>query len=236
MNLLVTRPAADAEALAAVLMALGHSVSIDPVIDIVPTEHPAPATGPGTVLLFTSANGVRVWGTKTRARDGIVYAVGDHTAAAAREIGFASVESASGDAAALFRRIGATGWSSGTAFLHVRGEAVQGDLVGSLRQSGFAAEEYVAYRAQPCASLAQRTCDDLAEARLDGVLLYSARTAGHFTRLVAAAGRLDMVDRIVAYCLSQAVADACRALNFARLAVAPQPTQAALVALLTSPA
>src|SRR4051794_41252334 len=54
-------------------------------------------------LLCTSANGVRATAARTTRRDLPVLAVGDATARAARDVGFAHVESAGGDVEGLAR-------------------------------------------------------------------------------------------------------------------------------------
>ena len=60
MRLLVTRPVADAQALADKLEAVGHSVICAPVIEIVTKPDAAPELTNVKGLAFTSANGVRI--------------------------------------------------------------------------------------------------------------------------------------------------------------------------------
>ena len=83
MRLLVTRPVADAQALAAELEARGHSVICAPVIEIVTKPDAAPELTNVKGLAFTSANGVRAFGPFAPvARHLPAYAVGPQTAAA----------------------------------------------------------------------------------------------------------------------------------------------------------
>jgi uroporphyrinogen-III synthase len=101
MRLLVTRPLDESQALAERLEARGHQAAIEPLLTIAP-DLLAPLSLEGVqALLFTSANGVRAFALRSPRRDLPVYAVGPATAAAAREIGCATVESAGGDVRAL---------------------------------------------------------------------------------------------------------------------------------------
>jgi len=69
----------------------------------------------------------------------------------------------------------------------------------------------------------------LTSGTLDGVLLFSPRTAELFVKLAAAAGVEEACRSLVAYCLSQAVADNAKALPFLRVMVASKPNQRSLL-------
>jgi uroporphyrinogen-III synthase len=185
-------------------------------------------------LLATSANGIRAFAALNDRRDFPVYAVGDRTAEIARALGFAAVSSAEGDAPALARLVGESRRPADGTLLHAAGSARAGDLAGELRAAGFDVRSAVLYDARPVESLAPPVSAALASGGLDGVLLFSARTARHFAALLGRAGLTAAVARLAAYCLSQAVADALDGIRFRRVRVAAEPTRAALVAALSS--
>lgn len=210
-HLLVTRPAEDAEPLAARLRVEGFDASVEPMLDIVQRDGPELDLGGVQALLFTSANGVRSYVRRTGRLDRPVYAVGDATATAARAAGFRDVESASGDVYALAALVRARCAPGAGALLHVAGSSLAGDLAGMLTESGFAVRREALYDAVPSARLSGPTAGLLRTGTLDGVLFFSPRTARSFVRLVAEAGLLDCCRTVDALCLSPAVAEAARA-------------------------
>ncbi|MGH6929838.1 MAG: uroporphyrinogen-III synthase, partial [Dongiaceae bacterium] len=111
LHALVTRPEEDAAPLAAALAERGIEVTVEPLLTIRPVAD-APIDLQGAqALLFTSANGARSFAALAATRDLSgwrelpVFAVGDASAAAARDAGFSRVESAGGDVAALARLV-----------------------------------------------------------------------------------------------------------------------------------
>src|SRR5262249_3430191 len=103
LRALVTRPEEDAAPLAAALAERGIDVTLEPLLSIHPLpDAPIDLTGV-QALLFTSANGARSFAELAGGRglpgwrDLPAFAVGDATATAARNAGFAHVESAGGD-------------------------------------------------------------------------------------------------------------------------------------------
>lgn len=240
-RLLVTRPLEDAEALVRRLGALGFACAVEPMLSMVWLDGPAPALDDVQALLFTSANGVRGYVRRTDRRDRPVYAVGDATAAAARNAGFASVESASGDVYALAALVRARLDPSGGALLHVAGSKVAGDLAGMLGEAGFTLRRAVLYDAVPASRLSDGTATIFRTSDLCGVLFFSPRTARSFVKLLAEAGLADRCRTVDAFCLSPAVAEAARAYGdqgvtpWRRVRVAPRPEQDALLGLLPDP-
>jgi uroporphyrinogen-III synthase len=230
MKLLVTRPALDAGPLADLLAAAGHTVLLEPLLTIRFRDAAALALDDATGLLFTSANGVRAFAALSDRRDIPVFAVGDRTAAVAREQGFAQVGSADGDVAALAALVIAKRRPADGPLLHVAGSEVAGDLAERLEAAGFTVRRAVLYDAEPVTELSPETRAALAAGTLDGVLLFSPRTARQFAALMRQSGL--RADGLVAWCLSPAVADALDDLPRADTRVAAEPTQAALLSLI----
>jgi uroporphyrinogen-III synthase len=214
----ITRARPGAEASAAWVRLLGHEAVVAPLLSVrdIPGEIDLAGVD---ALAFTSANGARAFAARSAARDLPVYAVGEATAAAAREAGFADVRTAEGDVAALARLIIEERPGS---VLHAGARVPAGDLVGALNAAGIEARRLALYESVPTGlSAAPRAAYVLAHspaaARELAAMLY-ARPAPHLTVL----------------CLSPAVAAPLQDLPLARLAVAAAPTEAALKDLLAA--
>jgi uroporphyrinogen-III synthase len=229
MRILVTRPREDSERLAEKLEAMGHEVLIEPLFTIEP-ELGAPLDLDGVqALLLTSANGVRALALRSERRDIPVLAVGDATAAAARDFGFAQVESAGGDVEDLADLVRARLRPDGGALLHAAGSVTAGDLAGNLGAAGYDVRRVVLYRAEPVGALSAETAAALRDGRIDLAVFFSPRTARTFVSLVKAAGLESACARIAVLGLSQAVLDAASEIGWAAHGAAAEPTEASLL-------
>ncbi len=235
MRLLVTRPDEDAHALLNKLEAMGHRALAAPLLTIHRLPDVALPQGDWQALLVTSANGVRALAQHPDAARFMavpVCAVGDASAAAARAAGFARVSAATGDVEGLRALVVRELKPEGGSLLHVAGSVVAGDLKGALESHGFRVERVVLYEAMVADHLPEGARETIVAGEVDGVLLYSPRTAATFAALIKAAGLGDHMRGLRAYCLSEAVAAALGGLAFAGVDVASEPAQEALLALL----
>jgi len=235
MRLLVTRPREDAASFAELLRARGHIPTIAPIMDVRPHDGPPIALEGVQALVATSANGVRALAHRTRKRNVPLYAVGPQTAEAAKSVGFKTVHSAEGDSAALVEFVADRADPAKGLLLHAAGAETAGRLRQALQAKGFKVETLVLYDAVPMSELPDNAKDALREGSLDGVLLFSPRSAKTFAtltteaKLEAACGTLD------AFCISAATAAALSPLSFARVSVAGAPNQDAMLALIAPP-
>lgn len=235
MRLLLTRPEPQAEATARRLGAAGHDVVRAPMLVLV-AEPFAPIDLDGVVALAaTSRSALDVVAGRPdldRLRALPLFAVGEATAAAARNLGFARVTSAGGDVAALAATIAAALPAGAGSVLHLAGRDRAGDLAGALAARGLGLAVAPLYRAEAAVELPPEAAAAVAEGRLDAGLVYSARTAA---ALVAAAGRAGLADALAALpllALSPAVAAPLAAAGARRVLVAEAPREEALLALL----
>ncbi len=229
MRLLITRSSEDAEPLMVLLGERGIETVLEPLISVTDLEGPALDLDRVQALLVTSANGIRAFARRQPDRDQAVYAVGDASARAARALGFGDVFSATGDVAALAALVRAELDPKGGALLHVAGTHVAGDISGELEKAGFEVRREVLYEALAAEAFSPETQEALRTGAVDGVLLFSRRSAGLFTGLVTGAGLSGACERLSVYCLSPAVAEKVRGLPWLGVIVADEPNQDALL-------
>jgi len=231
MHLLITRPGDDGARLADALRQMGHDPLLEPLLTIRIFDGPALDLAGAQAILATSANGVRAIASRTPERVIPLYAVGDATARTAKEAGFLDVSSASGDVEALAGLVREKLDAGGGPLIHVAGSEVAGDLAGQLGAAGFTVRREVLYESEPAYSLTPSAIAAIKEERIDGVLAYSPRTAGTLARLIRKARLVRDCRRIELLALSQAVADAANDIPWAKIRIAAEPTQEAMLAL-----
>jgi uroporphyrinogen-III synthase len=230
MRILITRPIEDARPLADALEERGIAVLIEPLLEIRHLDDAEIDLTDVQALLFTSANGVRAFAALSPRRDLKVFTVGDGSADAARQAGFATVESAKGDiealAALVVDRLKA---EDGTLF-HAAGTVTAGDLKTRLEGLGYQVRRAQLYEAKIATALSTETRANLTLGGIDAVLLFSPRTAATFADLWRNAGSPSL-DRIQAICLSAAVAREIGSLGWAGVEIADRPDLPSMLAL-----
>lgn len=235
MHVLVTRPIQDAEPLLARLRERGIEATAEPLLEIEFKTGARVDLKDVQAIVATSANGIRAFAAASDRRDVGLFAVGDATAEAATEAGFAHVESAKGDVADLAALIAERLDPEGGAVLHIAATKLAGDLGGDLKGRGFVYRRAVLYDARPATHLTPETVAAIRDGRIDGVLLFSPRTADVFVSLARKARIVRSCRQLTAFCLSTAVAERARALTWREIAVAGTPEQDSLLALIGIP-
>ncbi len=231
MRIWVTRTAPEAEATAERLRGLGHAPLVGPVLRLEPHAAPPDLQGAGA-LAFTSRNGVRTFSSLSGERALPAFTVGAATAQAAREAGFAEVHSAEGDVEALAVLIGAHRGRLAGPVVHAGPDEPAGDLVGALAAAGVEARLGAVYRTFPCElgpAVAAALASDPLE--LEAVLVHSPRAGRRLGEIAAVAA---VADRLQAFCISAAAAEALAGADFGGVAVAPLPNETSLLSLLHS--
>jgi uroporphyrinogen-III synthase len=232
MRALVTRPRAEAAALAEALARRGIDALIEPLLDIQFRDAPAPDLAGVQAILCTSANGVRALARLTGERGVPLFAVGAASAAEARDAGFAELTSADGAVGDLVRLVCARLDPAAGPLLHVAGSVVAGDLAGMLRDAGFTVERAVLYDAHPATALSPACTTALAGGSIDLALFFSPRTAALFARLAAEAKVDAATAAVSAVSISRAADAALAPLSFRARLVAERPDQPSLLAAL----
>jgi uroporphyrinogen-III synthase len=230
LKALVTRPREDAEDTAALLQARGIEPVIEPMMTIAQVAGARPQLAGVQALLFTSANGARAFAAACQAgRDLPVFAVGEATAAKARDLGFAHVTSAGGDVEDLARVAAERLDPKAGALLHAAGSAVARDLGEILGREDFTVRREILYEAQPVENLSPRTAAQFRDNGIAIVLFFSPRTAAVFVTLARKAAIEAAIRRCTAFCLSPAVVSAANQLSWGKTISAARPALPALI-------
>lgn len=223
MRVLLTRPAGDAEATAAALVARGHEPVVAPLFEIRPV--PAVIEDGFDAVAATSANALRMLDRRAveRLRPLPLFAVGDATAAAARGLGFSDVRSAGGDADDLARLITEASPSVGR-LLRLAGRDRRDDPFMSLPKT-LAVMTLVTYEAVAITELPKAVVGMLARGDIAAVLHFSPRAARRFADLTA---NLPDTRQPIHVCISAAARDP----RFRDTRIAGTPTLDSLLAAL----
>ncbi len=235
MAVLVTRPAPDNEATASALRDRGFEVLLAPMLRFESLAfRDDPDTSYGAVIV-TSANALRAVEPQlsgSRLLKLPLFAVGEHSAAAARAAGFGKVISADGDAEALrecvLKNVRAKQLKKKSALLYFAGSDISRDLAGELSRHGFEVVTQTTYRMVPLSGLPRETREAFATNRVEAVLHYSRRSASAFVDAV----RTDAVEisalAVPQCCLSANVAAILREAGATGVTAASSPDENAL--------
>lgn len=235
MSILVTRPHPDNEATAESLRARGHAVLLAPALKFEPVAFHDESEAPYGAILVTSANAIRAVAPQLRDL-GLVelplFAVGEHTAAAARDAGFPRVIVASGDAASLRDKVMQSArdkvLKKRSTLLYLAGADLSRDLGGELGAEGFSVVTQTTYRMAPVRHLPREVCEGFAAHGVEAVLHYSRRSARAFLDAARDEGVEISALAIPQCCLSETVASALRDAGASQVLVAATPDENAL--------
>jgi uroporphyrinogen-III synthase len=241
VRLLVTRPEPDGERTAQALRARGHAVVLTPLLRTETIAFVLPDQAFSAVVL-TSANAARAVADhpgRAQLTAMTAFTVGRRTAEAARALGFRDVRSADGDKgdlvdllrADLLRTDRLRMQSSGRApLLYLAGE----DRAGDLAAAGLPVHTAVVYRALKADHFPPPVAAALAQAEIDGVLHFSARSAEAYLDCAARGGISNQALAPVHYCLSRQVAAPLSAAGAAAARIAARPDEMAMLDLVGS--
>jgi uroporphyrinogen-III synthase len=240
MAVLVTRPHPDDETTAAGLRARGFEVLLAPMLRFEPLPFHEDLDAYYAAIIVTSANALR--GIEPQLKGSRLlklplFAVGEHTAAVARNIGFEDVIAARGDATSLRDLVTASVKTKAPKkkdgpLLYLAGAELARDLAGDLGARGFTVLTQTTYRMAPLSSLPREVCDAFAANRVEAVLHYSRRSARAFLESIRAEGVEISALSIPQCCISAAVASAVRDAGATQVMVAASPDENAVFAAL----
>ena len=217
----ITRAEPGAARTAARLRDMGYEPIVAPLLTIQNLTPPVPDLAPFAALAFTSINGVAAFAALTPRRDRPVFAVGDATAQAAHDAGFADVRSASGDLRDLARLIASA--IASAAVLVPQAETPAGDFTAALTAAGarnVAIHSLTVYRAIETSAAMPSL--------FDAVLIHSPRAGKALAKLHHA----PLAQAVLA-CISLAAAAPLAALGLTPV-VAKSPDETSLLTILNT--
>ena len=236
MAVLVTRPHPDNEATALGLRARGFKALMAPMLRFEPMPLSDDLAGDYGAVIVTSANALRAIEPQLATSTLLslpLFAVGEHTASAARSLGFAEVISAEGDAQALRERVlAAKHLRKKSALLYLAGADLSRDLAGELSARGRNVVTVATYRMVALRHLPREVCEAFAANAIEAVLHYSQRSARAFLEAARADGVEISALSVLQCCLSQNVALALREAGATQVQIAASPDENALFAVL----
>jgi uroporphyrinogen-III synthase len=235
MSILVTRPHPDNEATSENLRARGHVVLLAPVLKFEPVAFNDESETSYSAVIVTSANAIRAVAPQLPDLGLLklpLFAVGEHTAAAARDAGFAEVVVAGGDAAALRDKVMQSArdkrLKKKSTLLYLAGADLSRDLSGELGAEGFNVVTQTTYRMAPVKLLPRDVCEGFAAHGIEAVLHYSRRSARAFLEAARDEGVEISALAIPQCCLSETVTGVLREAGASRVLVAATPDENAL--------
>ena len=229
MRILVTRPQEDAARFAERLTALGHQVLCASLLSVRFLDGPVLTLDGVQAVLATSANGVRALARRAQRRDLPLFAVGPQTAEAAELAGFARIECADGNAAALAEAVPQWARPEDGVLFHAASSDSAHRLQDLLAAKGYLVETEVLYEVVAAEALPVALRTALQENALDVTFHFSPRSAAAFRDGVERARLTKSCSRLAAVCISEATAEALNPLQFRKVLIAAKPNQDALV-------
>lgn len=237
MAILITRPHPDSETTAAALRPRGFEVLLAPMLRFEPLPFVDDAEADYGAVIATSANALRAIDKQLAASRLLklpLFAVGEHTAAAARKAGFSNVLAAKGDATGLRDLVLQSAQLKKTAvLLYLAGADLARDLASELAECGFGVVTQTTYRMIPVTTLPREACEAFAANAVEAVLHYSRRSARAFMDAARAGGVEISALAIPHCCISAAVASVLRDAGATQVTVAATPDENALFGSLT---
>jgi uroporphyrinogen-III synthase len=232
MSVLVTRPAPDNERTASALRERGFDVLLAPMLRFEPIALPNDAGRDAAAVIVTSSNALRAAAPQLAGSHLLqlpLFAVGGHTADAAREAGFTQVMSADGDAAALralvTERIPTGRTGARPTLLYLAGADISRDLASELAERGFDVVTQTVYRMAQVTALPREAREAFAANGIEAVLHYSRRSAAAFVEAIRADGVEISALAVPHGCLSANVAEVLREAGATQVTIAAHPDE-----------
>jgi uroporphyrinogen-III synthase len=234
MRVLVTRPLPDGERTAAALRARGYQVLLAPLMKVKSVT--ADLSGDWAAVIVSSANALRALeaGQLAPLKNLPLFAVGERTAAAAREAGFGDVRAAHGDAGDLIRLVSERYAGQSAPHLYLAGEDRAADIEGELARRGIQVRTVVVYK-NVTTGFPPELVRALTGGLIGAVLHFSRRSAENYVAGARDAGLAGPAVRPRHFCLSPQVAEPLQALGIHDAGIAARPDEAALLDLLPKP-
>ena len=230
MIILVTRPEQDQQQTRDGLRAIEAQALACPLMDRVRLPVGIPDRN-WQGLIVTSRNGLRILSDEEleRLRPLPLFCVGGRTRALAEMLGFGHIVAVAPTVSALATMMEAQIAPDAGPLLYLSAKHRSGDLAAQLEKYGLEVCLVALYDMVARERLSEEVVAAVQEHRLDGVLLYSKRSAQILLALLAQHDLEEAMQRVVIYCLSSQVAEAVSGHGY-QICVSEAPDEATLLA------
>jgi uroporphyrinogen-III synthase len=187
---------------------------------------------PWPAVIVTSANGARGLSRlpgAARLAALPLYAVGHATATAARELGFADVRAAGGDADSLAELLGARLQPGDPPLIYAAGRQRKPTLEARLATAGFPLRVIEVYETRSASKLAEAARNGLASGAIQAALHFSRRSTEAFLAAAAASEVLPNALSIRNLAISADAAEPLAQAGASLIAVAVRPTLQSMI-------
>jgi uroporphyrinogen-III synthase len=235
MRLLITRPEPDALLLKARLETLGHDATVEPLLSVSFDNAEEFDLSEVQAVIATSRNGLRALKAQNAHKIAAllpIYCVGRATAKDAASLGFTEIITGGGTVSTLVPEIVANADPQTGVLLHLAGDELAGTMADELEHHGFRLLQPVVYRMVAATTFDAGTAFQIETGEIDGVLLFSPRTAAIYASLMAQHRLTTAAASMTHYCLSPAVARRLKPLGPLPIEIAAAPTLDGILDLL----
>lgn len=230
---LLTRPRAASERLAARLGEIGYACVVSPMLEIAPLAIPAPDISDLCAVMATSAHAFDGTFLPEFLKTLPCYCVGSATAERAVAAGFRDARNAQGDGEALAAQMEQSGEIlPGSIVLHLAGRDVIETTAERLAARGVTVRPWVVYEARGAQEISGEALDILRRGEASAALLFSARTAANLSMLLERHGLQSACGNMHAIGISRAAVEPVAALPWRGVAWAELPSEDGVVARL----
>jgi uroporphyrinogen-III synthase len=236
MRILVTRPEPDALKLKARIEALDHEAVVAPLLALSFDNSEPIDLDEVQALIATSRYGVRalrIQRVNALASKLPIFTVGTATANEARNLGFELIVTGAGNVRSLIPQILATSDPQAGFLVYLAGDVTSFDLPTALEQHGYRVLQPVVYEMRAATEFSDNVRDQIALGEIEGVMLFSARTADIYVKLLRQHGLHPFAAHMTHFCLSDAVAARLKSLGTIRTEIATAPKLEEMLALIT---
>jgi len=224
-TVLLTRPVGDALESEEKLRSLGFDAINVPMTRIDARDFdPIPDNAH---LIITSRNAAKIALMRIPNKDRQIYAVGERTAKAARDLGFSNIIIGERDGASLAALVKQHHNDKTIPLIHLAGANVAFDVAGYLKEKGHRADRVIVYEAVMDASLPDDILDEFKDRKISHCLFYSPRSATIFEKTFAEFGEIDWLKGVTAVSLSAQI-DAALSNEWGNRKIAAHPSEDAL--------
>ena len=220
MNILITRPLADAEDLMSKLFSLGHNIIHVPTLKISPVKLDPIDPEKYNAFVFTSANSIRSLKLTKVDKNKLCFCVGSITEKIVRRQGYNNTISAGGTVNALKNIIINSVELDKKKFLaYVCGDNIASDLDKELQKEGLKVEKIINYTSEKINELNEETNQLINNHPPDIIFVYSKRSAESFIELTKKYSLKGLMTESRVMCISEKVLNVFKQSSWKRLEI-----------------